>query len=85
VFLFGTRDGTRTRIALRPADFKSAVYTIPPLWRVFVNRLGRLLCELVYLRVLAEQNVWRPFAESLITLHQDAQRHSFDLVLVSLL
>ena len=28
----GTRDGTRTRMPLQAADFKSAVYTIPPLW-----------------------------------------------------
>ena len=27
-----TKDGTRTRTALRPGDFKSPVSTIPPLW-----------------------------------------------------
>jgi hypothetical protein len=52
---------------------------------VFVNRLGRLLYELVYLRVLAEQNVWRPFAESLIIEHQDGRTHSFCLMLDVLL
>ena len=26
---FGTRDGTRTRTAVKPADFKSAMSTIP--------------------------------------------------------
>jgi hypothetical protein len=52
---------------------------------VFVNRLGRLPCELVYLRVLAEQNVWRPFAESLIIEHQDALWHSFCPMLDGLL
>lgn len=26
----GTRSGTRTRTAIRPRDFKSLVYTIPP-------------------------------------------------------
>ncbi len=28
--LSGTRDGTRTRTAVKPADFKSAASTIPP-------------------------------------------------------
>ena len=47
--VFGARNGTRTRIALRPADFKSAVYTIPPLSHIFecfINLVRRERIEL---------------------------------------
>ena len=37
VFLNCARGGSRTRMTFRSTDFKSVVYTIPPLGREFVN------------------------------------------------